>query len=105
MIIAITITIVITVPIAVIVPVMIATAVPSVVLVPATRTGGVQISSPLFCLPTAPAVLANRFIELSFRLLDSLAAFMSLVRARRRQSDKQEKRAQRGSRHAASFCA
>ena len=92
------VTIVITVPIAVVVPVMIATAVPSVVLVPATLTGGVQISSPLFCLATAPAVLANLLLKFRLRLLDALAAFMSFVRVRRRQSDQQEKRAQRGRR-------
>ena len=98
MIIAIMITIVITVPIAVIVPVMIATVVPAVVLVPATLTGGVQISSPLFCLPAVPAVLANLLLKFRLRLLEALAAFMPLVRNRRRQADEQKKRAQGGRR-------
>jgi hypothetical protein len=79
MLIVITIAMVIAVPVAVIVPIMIAATVPSVIAAEASLARCVQISSPFFCLPAAPTVLANRFLKLGLGLLHPLLAFMSLV--------------------------
>jgi hypothetical protein len=83
------------IPIALSVPLMFAAMPPTMVLVPARLALLVQSTSPVICLRTALAVLANRLIEFGLSCFDLRLALCTVVSMGMRYGNKRHNHTQR----------